>query len=332
MLDAIVRKFIDRYLGLFFEVENENVLFSPASGELKISKAQIKSDVFASLDVPITVKCGFVHSLELKIPPAGLVFGLPVIGSSEVLLEISDVLIVLVPQMNEAERLKVSIENRKRRLIELAIKLSEVFMFQKSSKVEEGDDDVNQDEVELSRDASAGGGSDGFIKSIKWRLLNDLKLRVLGRLEVKISNVHLRYEDGAERVTGGLQIGKLIVSSQVDKAQMRIDGRWQPRLRHHLPIARDNLPLIGTATGMEDIEQSNFEEPKTHLCQNVSLDNVRVYCNVSVNPDRDFFSVHLETSSDSICQYNRLWRLFRSKLACEMWRIGLTKTLANLRI
>jgi len=203
-MEAMAKKFFDQKLGEFVEVAPGNMefSFSGGSGKFKLSKGQIKSDVFNNLHFPIALRGGYIEDITMSMEMGFL-------GDSPAKVDIKNVCLVFGPHQTDWSWDQVYRD--KSRLVDLVMKIWEL----KSSK---------------KKKPSKGGYFADMIK----RRIEDMAQRFLGNLVVNISNVHYRYEDATTQsvpFAAGFKIGSIQVTSAeadgLDPQKVRATGEWR---------------------------------------------------------------------------------------------------------
>lgn len=207
VLEPLMKKFFDQKLGHFVEVGKDNMLFSPGSGQISMTKAKIRPEVFDQLHIPFTIKGGYMDEVTVHMPTSG--FGLW--GTEQpAKVVINNVFLVFGPHTTDWSYQHVY--DCKSKLIDLAMKVYDLKPPKKKA-------------------AAKAGAKGGFMADMKNRMIEDIKKKFLGMLEVNISGVHIRYEDietQAVPFTGGFKVGFVEVkSSQQTTAELRTSGNWK---------------------------------------------------------------------------------------------------------
>ena len=129
------------------------------SGDASLKNLQIKPDAFSKLNLPITIKEGTLQKLSISIPWTSL-------KSQSVKIYLEDLHILVVSKRNyyQEEREKEFLER------ELETKLHMLMIHQLIQSEEEQ-------------------------KSTNSSFLQNLIETIIGNIQIKIKNVHLRYED-----------------------------------------------------------------------------------------------------------------------------------------
>lgn len=161
MFENIVADLLTKYLGAYVEnLDRDKLNISVWKGDLKLKNLKLKRGALDSFNLPISVVHGYLGSLVLKIPWTNLK-GKPVIA------EVDDLFIVAKPKKackwdaKEEEERAQAVKQQKLAAYEL-------------SKMQEGGGE---------EEASQGG----FFSAVTQTVINNI--------QVKVRNVHIRYED-----------------------------------------------------------------------------------------------------------------------------------------
>lgn len=133
-----------------------------------MSKLRLKRTALDSLELPLSVVHGYVGNINAKIPWRGL-------GSSPVVAEVSDIYAVVQPKKNVKWDERIEREKRQ------SIKKKKLESYEASKQ------------LAATTKAVANTTSDG-----NDTFLNRLTETVINNLQVKIQNVHIRYEDRSD--------------------------------------------------------------------------------------------------------------------------------------
>ena len=135
-------------------------------GDVELKGLEIKGSAFDAFNLPISVLKGSIGHFKLKIPWKAL-------GSSSVVVEISDVYLLVRPKKDciwdEKEEIEKQNKLKQNKLEAFELLKSEKKKSQENKKGEESKNDP------------------GFMEKLTETIINNL--------QVKIENVHVRYED-----------------------------------------------------------------------------------------------------------------------------------------
>jgi len=196
-MEGVLKKFFDQKAGYFINVENMQC--NPGSGQVSLQKAEFKAEVFDQLHLPFTLKGGFVDEMTVNMP-------IGLFSETAAHVVIKNVFLVFGPHTTDWSWEHV--HNCKSKLIDLVMKVYDLKP-PKKKKVNKG----------------------GMFADMKDKLIEDMKKKFLGMLEVNISGIHIRYEDSVTQASpfaGGFKIGFIDVASshQRNDAARRL-GNWK---------------------------------------------------------------------------------------------------------
>eukprot|EP00746_Dinoflagellata_sp_MGD_P011964 gnl/MRDRNA2_/MRDRNA2_125305_c0_seq1.p1 gnl/MRDRNA2_/MRDRNA2_125305_c0~~gnl/MRDRNA2_/MRDRNA2_125305_c0_seq1.p1 ORF type:complete len:1133 (+),score=269.09 gnl/MRDRNA2_/MRDRNA2_125305_c0_seq1:131-3529(+) len=204
-MEAVLKKALDKHLGDFLKVNKENVIFNPGQGQVSIKEAEIKSEIFADLHFPVALKGGFIHELSMHLPVS-------IFSDQVAKVVIKDVFFVFGPHTTDWSWEHV--HKCKTRLVDFITKGLEL----KAGKKADSKKEVKPKP------------KGGFMADMKKRMVEEMKKKFLGMLEVHISNLHYRFEDWKTQerpFVFGFKIGFIGVTSKVDGSRLRTTGEWK---------------------------------------------------------------------------------------------------------
>jgi vacuolar protein sorting-associated protein 13A/C len=136
------------------------------SGDVELNGLEIKGSAFDAFNLPISVLKGSIGHFKLKIPWKAL-------GSSSVVVEISDVYLLVRPKKDCQWNVKEELEKSNR----LKQQKLDAFEFLKNEKKKDLEKKTGEEKQ----------NDPGFMEKLTETIINNL--------QVKIENVHVRYED-----------------------------------------------------------------------------------------------------------------------------------------
>jgi hypothetical protein len=191
-------------------VEDDNVEFDWASGILRVSGAVIRSDALEGILAPVTIRGGFIEKLEIQMPSI-----LGSWGSAVVTIETG--VVVLVPQDTTWELQEVRAARAK--MVDLLRQFLGAFKPKGPESEASPVDKNSRGKTRRPSQEPSEAMQASSVSSMKKRLLADLKKRMLGRLEVRISEFEIRLEDGENAC--GMHIGLIEATSNVGPSELR---------------------------------------------------------------------------------------------------------------
>ncbi|KAK3249746.1 hypothetical protein CYMTET_40840 [Cymbomonas tetramitiformis] len=193
MFEQQVSELLRKYLGDYVRgLDREALRISVWKGDVVLTNLQLKPDALNALKLPVVVRAGLLGSLRLKVPWNKL-------GREPVLVEIDRVYVLAAPRDSEVHTEEEKAEAEREGLEAKREKLhaAEVEWLQSRLK---GDKDAPR----------------------SW--FRTYAETILGNLQISITNVHIRYEDGRTRpghfFAAGATIHRL-ASFTVDAAGLR---------------------------------------------------------------------------------------------------------------
>ncbi|CAN1281796.1 Intermembrane lipid transfer protein vps13A [Linum perenne] len=223
MFEVHVLHLLRRYLGEYVHgLSSEALRISVWKGDVVLKDLKLKAEALNSLNLPVTVKAGFIGTITLKVPWKGL-------GKEPVIVLIDRVFVLAHPAPDDRT---LKEEDR--------IKLFEA----KLQQIEEAEL-ATLEGISRSKLGSPPPGN-------SW--LGSLISTVIGNLKISISNVHIRYEDSASNYghpfSCGVTLAKLAAVTTDEEGKETFDTSGAlDKLRKSLQLERlamyhntDSLP------------------------------------------------------------------------------------------
>jgi vacuolar protein sorting-associated protein 13A/C len=163
MFESIVSDILVKSLGKYIELDASQLSLGVWSGDVQLRDLVLRPDALASLNLPIAIKYGTIGRLTLKVPWKSL-------RSSPVIVEISDVVLLVTPQDSTTfvyDDAKEAANALKRKLDAL-------------------DEAEAIKQMRLSS-ADADAADKGFAAK--------LVTTIIGNIQVTVTSVHVRFED-----------------------------------------------------------------------------------------------------------------------------------------
>ncbi|XP_058093613.1 uncharacterized protein LOC131239768 [Magnolia sinica] len=165
MFEVHVLHLLRKYLGEYVQgLSIEALRVSVWKGDVVLKDLQLKAEALNSLNLPVTVKAGFVGTITLKVPWKSL--------GKEPVIVLIDRVFVLAHPAPDGHSLK---EEDRKKLFEA-----------KLQQIEEAEAATLEAKSKRSKLGNPPGGN-------SW--LSSLIGTIIGNLKITISNVHIRYED-----------------------------------------------------------------------------------------------------------------------------------------
>ena len=203
-LTPIVKWLLNKYVSKYVEeMDTRQLAINVFKGEVELNNLTLRPDALEQLHLPFIVRAGRVQNLKIVCPVMQL-------DSKPVRVEIDGIYLMAARKDElgmayDAETVAAKALSKKRKQLAL---IDEVAL---ARAKEEGADAVDED------DAAASAG---------W--FEKLKHKIIDNLQLKITNVHIRYEDPRNGVAAGLSFEKIELRST--------DGTWAPHFVVGLPI------------------------------------------------------------------------------------------------
>lgn len=236
--DRFFGRLIRLYLNDFFIVAKQNVYMKPSQGMLHVEKAQVRSSVLKGLHLPLTISCGIIDLVHVKID---LSKGDKDAGGEEsnhkVLVVIENALIVVGPGHHQEKPAPPwdfdNVLDGKRKLIDLLTRRLEAGAKHKvaAAAAPKG----------TKKGTSLRVGLVG--KALKSRAKAHVEEILSRGVHLSIQNLEIRYEDplaelagqSGYSVVGGIRMGYLTVRAagaaeddELDEQEdFRAKGRWR---------------------------------------------------------------------------------------------------------
>ncbi|XP_077120280.1 intermembrane lipid transfer protein VPS13C isoform X1 [Ranitomeya variabilis] len=234
MLESVVADLLNRFLGDYVEnLDRSQLKLGIWGGNVSLENLKIRENALSELDVPFKVKAGQIDKLILKIPWKNL-YGDAVVATLEGLY------LLVVPGASikyDAEKEERSLQEAKQREL---LRIEEAL--QKAAEKGGLDDCYNLQSFMSSKKQS--GSKQKKHKSFKNRFkvhdakkdkpkeekkdtfLEKLAAQVIKNLQVKITNIHIRYEDDITDVRIPVSVGMTLAELSLQTSS----ESWTPSI------------------------------------------------------------------------------------------------------
>ncbi|GMH39652.1 hypothetical protein BSKO_07550 [Bryopsis sp. KO-2023] len=221
MFEAQAAYYLNKYLGRYVDgVDTNSLQISVWNGDVVLRNLRVRPEALTDLNLPVTVRAGLLGTLRLKVPWNKL-------GKEPVVVEMDKLYVLAGPfeepgkfdsekVLNEfVEAFEARMHEQKRR----RVKAIELEWMQRKDGGEHSDEE------------KSGGYLQYYIETI------------LGNLELKITNVHIRYEDGqsspGQKFGVGFTLGELS-GHTVDKKGNRafVNAKQMDQIRKRINLKR----------------------------------------------------------------------------------------------
>ncbi|KAB5567777.1 hypothetical protein PHYPO_G00236760 [Pangasianodon hypophthalmus] len=194
VFESLVVDVLNRFLGDYVvNLDSSQLKLGIWGGDAILRNLEIKENALSQLDIPFKVKAGHIGRLELKIPWKNLY-------TQSVEATLDEVYLLIVPTASikydaekEEKQLQEARQRELQRIEETKLKAAE----QENPKTEK---------------------QDTFVEK--------LVTQVIKNLQVKISNIHIRYEDSVTNLNSPLSFGVSLQNLSLQTA----DANWKPCL------------------------------------------------------------------------------------------------------
>lgn len=220
MFEAHVLHLLRKYLGEYVQgLSTEALRISVWKGDVVLKDLQLKAEALNSLNLPVTVKAGFIGTITLKVPWKSL--------GKEPVIVLIDRVFVLAHPAPDGQSIK---EEDREKIFEA-----------KLQQIEEAESATL--EAKSKRVKPPGGNS--------W--LGSLIGTIIGNLKISISNVHIRYEDSVSNpghpFCSGVTLAKLAAVTMDEQGNETFDTSGAlDKLRKSLQLQR--LAVYHDSDGM----------------------------------------------------------------------------------
>lgn len=198
MLEGIVASILSRYLGDFIiGLEGENLSFNISGGHVVLENLQFKKECLAELELPITVKEGFLGKFSLEIPWSSM-------GSKPAVVIIDKVFLLVGPTKPsdyDSKLVKRKHNETKRRKLQV----NELLSGDPTKETKKQQTEVEEEEKQTYTQL--------LIKT------------VIDNLQVFVKKIHFRYEDDISNPNRKFAIGFTLENFRAESC----DENWKAK-------------------------------------------------------------------------------------------------------
>eukprot|EP00210_Caulerpa_lentillifera_P006209 g5933.t1 len=188
MFESQVLFYLKKYLGTYLEgVDESSLKVSVWAGNIFLSNLKLRVEAFDELRFPVSVEAGLLGSLNLKVPWARL-------GTEPVVLEI-DKLFVLLKSEHATKHHFSQTECE-----DIALNMMEAFLELKRQRVHGAE--IKWMQGLVKNKTGSENTSPGF--------LEDYMTTILNNLQIRITNLHIRYEDDTSNQGRKFALGMML--------------------------------------------------------------------------------------------------------------------------
>ncbi|GIL65097.1 hypothetical protein Vafri_18864, partial [Volvox africanus] len=226
MFEAQVAYYLNKYLGKYLQgLDADSLRISVWRGDVELRNLSLRPEALQDLDLPVTVKAGLLGRLTLKVPWTAL-------GREPVVVEFDRLYLLACPKdpLQPAQGAKVDVSQYEAEVAagELSAKRQRVLaaetqwlqelqakMALKAQQLQQQQQQQGQGQGGTPKRAGGGG-----LFNIN---LQALIHTILGNLQLRLTNVHIRYEDSCslpgQLLSGGLLLGRVSAHTVDEKGR-----------------------------------------------------------------------------------------------------------------
>ncbi|GFR52304.1 hypothetical protein Agub_g14841, partial [Astrephomene gubernaculifera] len=218
MFEGQVAYYLNRYLGRYLQgIDADSLRISVWRGDVELRNLALKPEALQDLELPVTVKAGLLGRLTLKVPWKAL-------GREPVVVEFDRLYILVAPKEQqqtsqqqqasqqpegagsegacgeldvscyEAEVAAAELAERRQRVLAAETGWLQDLQTKLGQKLSAEGEDADAEAAAAAAAPKKGGGGGGGGGLFN---LQALMHTILGNLQLRLSNVHVRYEDAA---------------------------------------------------------------------------------------------------------------------------------------
>lgn len=214
----MIKTIFDKKAGDFLKIKPDNMRLNISAGQLYLKEAEFKAEIFDQLHLPFTLKGGFIDEMSVEMNTGSWLRGS---HSAAAKIVVKNVFIVCGP--HRTDWTWTHVQHCKTKLVDTVMKVYELKPAKKKPKAAgQGD--------------NKGGMLAHAMHDMQKKILDDLKKKLLGMLEVHISNIHFRYEDVDTQelpFASGFKLGLVHITSKASHGDLRTTGDWRHATKVH---------------------------------------------------------------------------------------------------
>lgn len=191
VFESLVADLINKYLGEFVEnLDRSQLKISVMRGRVKLKNLELKKSVLDDLELPVELKAGHIENLSLTIPWTNLY----------------------------SESVEVSIDGL------YALAVPNVATKYDAEKEEKAKQESKQKKILQVEEFKRAATENGTQKKEKDSFVEKMTVQIIKNLQIKIQNIHFRYEDGYTNSEHPISFGVSLADLQFHTT----DDRWTP--------------------------------------------------------------------------------------------------------
>ncbi|CAG9856524.1 unnamed protein product [Phyllotreta striolata] len=216
MLEGLVAWILNTYLGKYIELNTDQLSIALLSGKVELENVPLKKEALRHLGFPVDIKTGFIGKIELQIPVRQ-------IRSAPWIIIIEQLCFVASPlSVDQWDSEAEVLSKHEAKLMAL-----------------------NSIEAEwrLEKDLAGYNSSSSYYSSTysSWYSYGTgLITEIMENLQLKIQNIHVRYEDCTtvpdQKFAFGITLGSLIAQS--------CDHNWLPKFIHNNDTSEESFKIL----------------------------------------------------------------------------------------
>ncbi|GLI59142.1 hypothetical protein VaNZ11_000967, partial [Volvox africanus] len=226
MFEAQVAYYLNKYLGKYLQgLDADSLRISVWRGDVELRNLSLRPEALQDLDLPVTVKAGLLGRLTLKVPWTAL-------GRQPVVVEFDRLYLLACPRhleqpaqgakvdltQYEAEVAEGELTAKRQRVLAAETQWLQELRAKMALKAQQLQ--LQQQQGQGGTPKKAGGGGGGGLFNINFQALIHT---ILGNLQLRLTNVHIRYEDSrslpGQLLSGGLLLGSMSAHTMDEKGR-----------------------------------------------------------------------------------------------------------------
>lgn len=250
MIDAIVSSLLVQYLDQYIvNFDKKSIRLSLLSGDIRLRDLQLKAYALDNIDpnIPVVIEHGYLGTLDIKIP------NLASLNKSAVVVDIANVFLVLKPKKSVVWDEEVE----QKRLSDL--KQQQLKQYELNRKIQKDQERKPRSAASSDSETEAENNIDGGGAKKRGGLVDRLLEMIINNIQIRIRNVHARYEDEILCPGSPIVLGATLEGIDVQST----DEDWN-------------------ATFVKKIKDLTYKL--------VELSSFALYMNLDEDPNKDFIS------------------------------------------
>uniref|UniRef100_A0A7M5X1J9 Chorein N-terminal domain-containing protein n=2 Tax=Clytia hemisphaerica TaxID=252671 RepID=A0A7M5X1J9_9CNID len=267
VLRSLVTSLLNKYLGKYVkDIDSENLTIGLWSGKVSLSELELREEALVELDLPIDVNGGYIGQLSVSIPWTSIYV-------NPVEIEIDEVFILTGPSVEKP----YNEEKEKRK--SNAAKQNQIKALEKSKSISE--------KTESPENGTAADDT----------LAEKLQAQILKNLQVRIKNIHVRYEDKTTIPGQPFSVGAMLYSVTSETTT----ANWIPTIidgsvrKFYKMVNLDSLSLYWNSN--TQFSMTSNENWKALMKSQVTNQSSKTHIDYILEPLS--LAVHMEVDQDA---------------------------------